>query len=457
MTEPSPTPAAPADLATPAGFRIPLWMQILVALVLGVALGAYAGKAPFIPAISSFGVEELGRLGMLVIRALKVLAVPLVAFVILDALLRFRIEGRQGWRLARICLMNVVVAMVIGLVLVNVLKPGRFLVDLFGPLMKVDAAATTGTAEPVPAPPGVDPVAGIESMVPKSIAGPFVSNEVLGAALLALLVGAAMRRVRTARGAEGAATFATIEGVVQTLSETLQQALMWVVLLVPFAAFALVALSVGRAGVMALSGLWAFLAVILLGMILHAGVYYPLVSWMRGGVSPDRFFGGARDAVVTGIATNSSLATLPVTLRCLTGKMGVSQEAARVGACLGTNFNNDGITLYEAMAVLIIVQACGFELGYAQQAAVVFASVMAGAGIAGIPEAGIVMLPMVLAASGLPEAAVAAAVPLVMPVDWILARTRTVVNVLSDMTVSILLDREDVKPAGSLTPETPAP
>jgi DAACS family dicarboxylate/amino acid:cation (Na+ or H+) symporter len=437
VTDPSPAVSAP-----PA-FRIPLWVQILIALVLGVALGAYAGKEPFVPSISSFGVEELGRLGLLVIRALKLLAVPLVALVILDALLRFRIEGRQGWRLARICLTNVAVAMVIGLVLVNVLKPGRFLVDLFSPLMKPEALETS---EPVPAPPGVDPIAGIESMVPKSIAGPFVSNEVLGAALLALLMGAALRRVRAARGAEGAASFATIEGVVQASSEALQQALMWVVLLVPFAAFALVALSVGRAGIWALSGLWAFLAVILLGMFLHAGVYYPLVSWMRGGLSPDRFFGGARDAVVTGIATNSSLATLPVTLRCLTEKMGVSPEAARVGACLGTNFNNDGITLYEAMAVLIIVQACGFELGYAQQAAVVFASVMAGAGIAGIPEAGIVMLPMVLAASGLPEAAVVAAVPLVMPVDWILARTRTVVNVLSDMTVSILLDREEVKP-----------
>ena len=446
MTDLSPTAAAP----TP--FRIPLWVQILLALVLGIALGAYFGKEPFVPALGTFGVEELGRLGLLVIRALKLLAVPLVALVILDALLRFRIEGRQGWRLARICLMNVTVALVIGLVLVNVLKPGRFLVDLFSPLMKTPVA--TGDAPetaPPPAPPGVDPIAGLESMVPKSIAGPFVNNEVLGAALLALLVGAALRKVRTARGAEGAAAFATIEGVVLTLSETLQQALSWVVMLVPFAAFALVALSVGRAGIWALSGLWAFLAVILLGMLLHAGIYYPLVSWLRGGVTPERFFSGARDAVVTGIATNSSLATLPVTLRCLTGKMRVSEEAARLGACLGTNFNNDGITLYEAMAVLIIAQACGFELGIAQQAAVVFAAVMAGAGIAGIPEAGLVMLPTVLAASGLPEAAVVAAVPLVVPVDWILARTRTVVNVLSDMTVSILLDREEVKPAATAT------
>lgn len=436
--------------------RFPLWAQILVALGAGLALGAYFRNEPI---VGSFGVEQLGRLGMLVIRALKMLAVPLVALVILDALLRFEIEGRQGWRLVRICLMNVTVALVIGLVLVNLLKPGRLLVDLFAPVMKTVENATGVPDEPLmdgapspaaisaKAPPSLDPISGVESMIPKSIGNPFVANEVLGAALLALALGVAMRIVRKRRGAEAAAAFHTIESVVNVLSETFQTVLGWVVLLVPFAAFALVAQAVGKAGVMALSGLWAFLVVILLGMGLHAGIYYPLISWLRGGISPDRFFAGARDAVVTGIATNSSLATLPVTLRCLTKKIGVSEEAARMGAALGTNFNNDGITLYEAMAVLIIAQACGFEMGLAQQAAVVGAAVMAGAGIAGIPEAGLVMLPTVLAASGLPEVAVIAAVPLVVPVDWILARTRTVVNVLSDMTVSILLDREPVAPA----------
>ena len=94
------------------------------------------------------------------------------------------------------------------------------------------------------------------------------------------------------------------------------------------------------------------------------------------------------------------------------------------------------------MAVLAIAQACGVELGLLQQLAVVAASVLAGAGIAGIPEAGLVMLPTVLAAVGLPEAAAAAAIPLVMPVDWILARARTALNVLSDMVVAVLLDRD---------------
>ena len=110
----------------------------------------------------------------------------------------------------------------------------------------------------------------------------------------------------------------------------------------------------------------------------------------------------------------------------------MSPASARLAACLGTNLNNDGIALYEAMAVLAIAQACGAELGLVQQLAVVGASVLAGAGIAGIPEAGIVVLPTVLIA----------VVPVLFTVDWILARARTSLNVLSDMVVAVLLDRE---------------
>jgi Na+/H+-dicarboxylate symporter len=429
MTQSALPEAASAPTVTRSWF--PLWAQVVLGLVLGIALGVWAGKAPI---IGNFGTEELGRLGLLVIRALKALAVPLVALVIIDALLRFQIEGRAGMRLLRICLCNVSVAMAIGLTLTNLLHPGRFLAPLFGPLMR------SGMADAKP-PGKLDFVSGLESIIPTSVAVPFVENTVLSAALLALLVGAALRTLR-GRDAELAAGVKRVEQLVLALSEALQQALIWVVKLVPFAAFALVANAVGKAGLAALSGLWAFLAVILLGFALHALVYYPAVAWWLGRRSPRVYLGGGRDAIITALATNSSLATVPVTLRCLTQNVGVSESSARLAACLGTNLNNDGITLYEAMAVLMIAQASGIELGVSQQLVVVVASIMAGAGIAGIPEAGLVMLPTVLSAVGLPDIVVAAAIPLVVPVDWLLARARSAVNVLSDMVVAILLDRE---------------
>jgi Na+/H+-dicarboxylate symporter len=154
-----------------------------------------------------------------------------------------------------------------------------------------------------------------------------------------------------------------------------------------------------------------------------------------------QYLGHGADAILTGLSTNSSLATVPVTLRVLTGKLGVSEQSARLAACVGTNLNNDGITLYEAMAALFLAQACGFEMSLGQQMGVVLASLMAGIGVAGVPEAGLVVLPLVLGAAGLPEAVIAAAIPLILPVDWIIARCRSGVNVMSDMLVAILLDR----------------
>ena len=120
--------------------------------------------------------------------------------------------------------------------------------------------------------------------------------------------------------------------------------------------------------------------------------------------------------------------------------MGVSTASARLAACVGTNLNNDGITLYEAMAALFLAQALGKDLSLAAQFQVVLASIMAGAGIAGIPEAGLIVLPLVLSTAGLSAETIAVALPLLIPVDWIIARARSGVNVMSDMLVAILLD-----------------
>jgi DAACS family dicarboxylate/amino acid:cation (Na+ or H+) symporter len=103
--------------------------------------------------------------------------------------------------------------------------------------------------------------------------------------------------------------------------------------------------------------------------------------------------------------------------------------------------NHDGIILYEAAAVIFIAQAFGYHLSAGQQLTVALASVMAGIGIAGVPEAGLITLPLVLTAAGLPDAIVLTVIPLILPVDWILGRLRAMTNVISDMTVATLLDR----------------
>jgi DAACS family dicarboxylate/amino acid:cation (Na+ or H+) symporter len=421
--------------------RLPLYARVLLGVIAGVTLGIIFKTGPIIGGLRN---EDLGQLGLLVIRLLKALAVPLILFAILDAFLRVQITGRRGAWLILICLFNVSVALAIGLTLLNVLRPGdqwRGRLDqIAGIVQHEDPSLARAKIEPQAA--TLDPLKNIAGYVPESLVDPFTKNNVITVVLLGLLGGAALRRVKTRQEAEGhGVSFQPVERFIEAVYQTLIQILHWVVQLVPFAVFGVIAQVVGRSGLGVFQALGGFFGIILLGLGLHSLIYYPLMAWLVGGKTPRIYIGRGADAILTGLSCNSSLATVPVTLRCLTEKMGISQESARLSACVGTNLNNDGITLYEAMAALFLAQAYGFDLSLGQQGVVVLASLMAGIGVAGIPEAGLIVLPLVLAAAGLPEELIVVAIPLILPVDWILARVRSGVNVMSDMLVAILLDR----------------
>ena len=127
---------------------------------------------------------------------------------------------------------------------------------------------------------------------------------------------------------------------------------------------------------------------------------------------------------------------MPITFRALLDKIGLRESSASLGALVGSNFNNDGTALYEAMAALFIAQVLSFNLSFPQQLIVVITSVFASVGAAGIPEAGLVTMTLVFTSVGLPTEYIA----ILITVDWFLDRCRTAINVLGDMTVSALLD-----------------
>lgn len=407
--------------------RFPLSLQVVLAVVAGSAFGALFGSDPIAFGLSN---EVLGELGLLVVRVLKALAVPLVLFAVVDGLVSTRLSSKGGLKLLTICGVNALVALTIGLGLMNLLEPGKESRERFSAFL-----ATSGAPPPsaVPAD-ALSPLKAVQSYVPESLVKPFLEGSVIPVVLLALLVGLALRKL------EGQEGIATVTGFVRGALKLFTTMLEWVVHAVPFALFGLVAQVVGRAGLSVFAALAPFVGVVLLGFLLHGVGYYLLAGWALGGRRPGELLAGASDAVLTGIAANSSLAAMPVTLRCLTGKLGVSPAASRLAACIGTNLNNDGITLYEAMAVLFVAQALGLDLSLAQQAGVMAAAVMAGVGIAGIPEAGLVMLPLVLGSIGLSPTTAALAMAFVLPVDWLLARCRTAMNVMSDTLVAVLLD-----------------
>lgn len=420
---------------TPVRKRLPLYVQVLAAVVLGSLVGVVFKEAPILGSITT---KDLGLLGMLVIRLLKTLAAPLILFAILDAFVKTSITGRDGMRLVMICMGNLMVTFAIGLTIMNVFKPGLAWQDHLE-VLKLEVAMEDGRSAPS-ADVTLNPIQNLAGYIPESLVEPFLSNNVATIVLCGLLGGSALRTIRRRQTLEGRFSIDSLENFVEATLEVLILMLEWVVKTVPLAVFGLVAQVVGSTGLHIFQILGIYLVTILSGLAIHALIYYPLLAYFVGGKSPKVYLGGGADAIMTGLSCNSSLATVPLTLRCLREKMGVSEKSSRLAACVGTNLNNDGITLYEAMTALFLAQAVGWELGIDAQIGILLASVMASVGVAGIPEAGLIVLPLVLSSAGLPEALIATVIPLILPVDWLIARARSGVNVMSDMVVAIVLD-----------------
>ena len=413
--------------------------QILGALVLGLIVGPFVG-----PWVGVFG-----DVSKWVIQLIKALAVPLLFLAIVNAVNQTQVTWKAGRRMVGIALLNASLALAIGLGLAAWIRPG----DSLRPLWQHGAAGSTSTASPQVVPASSPPVSpassaqpelridvrkSMSAWIPQSVGQPFVDNAVIPAVILAVILGLALRREREAQLKADSSTAQRWEiwnHAWESAQKVAERTLFFVVKLIPLAVFSAVASAVAKFGYSPLQALGVYLGVALLGLSLQIGIVYQAwVAWF----SPIRlrdFWLEAKTPVVQSIGTNSSLATLPFTLRAL-DRLKVSRRASALGACVGTNLNNDGILLYEGMAMIMVVQALGMDLSWSQQLLAAGLCMLTGMGVAGVPDAGFISLSLVLATVGLPVEQL----PLLLSVDWILGRARSVTNVLSDMTLSIAID-----------------
>ncbi|MFE1748174.1 dicarboxylate/amino acid:cation symporter [Coleofasciculus sp. H7-2] len=407
--------------ARPIWKRIPLYFQILIALILGVGLGMLLGAGNPAPQ-NVAAINNLAIPCNLVLKALKALATPLILLAVLHTFLTASIPGRSGRRLAVLLLTNTVVAILIGLLVANVVQPGRW-----GGLV-----APPSTAEVTKT---LDPWGLLQDSVPASILQPLVENNVIQLIVVALSFGIVLRALKTEQVAQGKTEYLAAEHGITFLFEAVIRVLGWVIALVPLAVFGIVAKTVALQGFAPFKSLAAFIVAVLVALLLQACYYLSRVffgSW----VSPQRFLAGGSDAFLTAFSTASSTVTMPITFRVLQEKVGLRESSASLGALVGSNFNNDGTALYEAMSALFVAQVLNIPLSLPQQLIVVLTSIVASVGAAGIPEAGLVTMTLVFTAVGLPTQYIA----LLVTVDWFLDRCRTAINVMGDMTVSALLD-----------------
>jgi Na+/H+-dicarboxylate symporter len=401
--------------------KIPLYLQIIIALIIAIIVGVALGAGK--PIIDKELIEHLAFPCTMILKALRTLATPLIFLAVIHTFLTADIPSQSGRKLSLLLITNTMVAIVIGLAVANILQPGR------GGQLATASSTTKSVAKTL------DPWALLGDIIPDSIIKPLVDNNVISLIFVALAFGVVLRGIKTEQIRNSKKDYLAIEQVVGILFDAVIKILHWVIALVPIAVFGIVSKTIALQGFTPFKALGSFIVAVLLALLLQA-IYYLTRVQFGSWVSPVRFLRGGSDALTTAFSTASSTATMPITFNILINKIGLRESSASLGALVGSNFNNDGTALYEAMSALFIAQVTGQNLDLLQQLMVVLTSIVASVGAAGIPEAGLVTMTLVLTSVGLSTEYIA----ILITVDWFLDRCRTAINVMGDMTVSALID-----------------
>ena len=409
---------------------------IIAGVVLGMALGYVVSRNLVVRdgtveggagwALAVLNTTEW--LGGLFLRALKMAIVPLILFSIMagvGSLGDVTRLGRTGLHTVAYYLSTTSIAVVLGIVLVSVIRPGIG-VDL-GDKPAPDEVAPTafGVVQRI-----------VEDMIPANILAGAVSDppQVLSLITIALVFGA----ILTTLGERGA----RVLDAVSTLSDATLKLVQLIMLFAPIGILGLVAYNLGKAGSEFFDELrrliWFAFAVVL-GLGIHGCLVLPLFLLLLARRNVLAYAKGMTEAFLTAFGTDSSSATLPVTMRCVEHNNGVSNRAASFVLPLGATVNMDGTALYEAVSVIFIAQSVGVELSAVQFVVIFLTATLAAIGAAGIPHAGTVTMILVLQAVGLGDHLYAIGTLLI--IDWILDRFRTMVNIWGDAVGAAVVDR----------------
>jgi Na+/H+-dicarboxylate symporter len=450
-----------------------LHWQVIIGLVVGVAYAWMSVTFGW----NQFTLDYIQPFGDIFINLLKLIAVPLVLFSIISgvtSLGNIRKLGRMGLKTLAIYVLTTMMAVVIGLVLVNVFRPGsgadnslleanRIRYELWRDANGIKALDDIHIAaspenfalveklrlETPEANDWVDdkltkakktkatgPLQPLVDVVPKNIFGALADMSMLQIIFFAIFFGIVVVGLPEEKKSP-------LVRAMDSLNEVFVQ-MVWVVMkAMPFFVFALMAGQIVKAAgtdpdmfQQLLSFLLRYSLVVVLGLGLMVFVVYPmLVHVVIKGMTWKQFQAGMRDAQITAFSTSSSVATLPVTMKCVNKNLGVSTRTSSFVLPIGATVNMDGTSMYQAIAVVALAQFHMVDLEWGQQAIIVLTATLASIGAAAIPSAGLVLMIIVLESVGLNPAWIA----LIFPVDRILDMCRTVVNVTGDGAVSSII------------------
>lgn len=397
-------------------FKLKLHWQILIALILAVLFGYYLPQA----------VEYIAWMGDVFLRALKMVIIPLIFSSIISGVTSMgegKNLGRMGLKTLTYYLATSTLAIVTGLFIVNIVKPGVG-VDL-GFTQSVEGLTdNAGSVKDI-----------LYRLVPDNIVDAMAQGTILSVIFFAIIFGYFITTVDN-KYKESLTTF------FNSIFEVMMKITLFIIKFTPLGIFGIVANEVARnseqlaniAGSLAIYSLC-----VVAGLLIHAFISLPLIVRFIGKAKPFTHFRNMATPLLTAFSTSSSSATLPLTMEALEYESGVSNKVTSFTLPLGATINMDGTALYECVAAMFIAQAYGVDLSFTQQILVVFTALLASIGAAGIPMAGLVMITVVLTAIGLPLEGIG----LILAVDRILDMLRTSVNVWSDSCGAVTIARSE--------------
>jgi len=458
--------------------KIALHWQIIIGLLLGVVWAVLSGYFKF----SQFTIDWIYPFGEIFIRLLKLIAVPMVLFSIIKGITDLgdiKRLGSIGFKTLGTYLLTTIIAVTIGLMVVNIVQPGKFIdqnqrvenrvkyekwvesnpnvprpVD--GQCFSCDAKnASTIADEETEIDPSLKtkisiaeetkekgPLQFLVDMVPQNIILSLSDNGLmLQIIFFALFFGIALVLISPDKSK-------IVIQFVDGANEAFVTMVNLIMKAAPFFVFSLLAGVISKmAGdnptkiIEIFKGLSFYSLTVVLGLGLMLFLFYPLMVKLLSGMGYKKFFSGIGPAQLLAFSTSSSVATLPVTIECVQDRLGVSKEVSSFVLPIGATVNMDGTSLYQAVAVVFLAQFHYIDLTFVQQLTIVLTATLASIGSAAVPSAGLIMMMLVLESVGLNPAWIA----IIFPVDRILDMCRTVVNVTGDASVSTIIAKFEGK------------
>ena len=408
-----------------------LW-QVLIAIALAMVVGKITGAKA-----SLFGITYLqifSFIGKLFLNALTLLVVPLIASSIIQGLSQMGKDksfGRLGAKTFFFYIFTTFLAVITGVVFVNLIKPG--VTDI--PIQPSTSEAAVLLMQKA-ATSHVEAFGEVFfKLIPSNIIEAASQGNMLGVIFFSLLFGFAIAKIDSEASH-------TMINFWRGLFYTLMKMTHYVMKAMPIGVFCLVAKVIASQGFESIETLLFFFLTVLSGLAFYMFLVVPVLMRLMG-LSPLRHIRAMGPALITAFSTSSSVAALPITMECVEKRAGVSNRICSFVVPLGTSINMSGSALYECVAVLFVAQAYGIPLTFMHQILIVFLSLLTSMGIAGIPSASLVGILIILNAMGFPAEG---GLALILPVDRILDMCRTSVNVFSDSTCAVLVAHTEGEP-----------